>query len=164
MPDTTPETPFSSWLMRVIRTRVNPATKRFYTQQDIATAAGITQAQIHNIVSGKRRPSAEVVIGIANFLEEDVNTLLQLAGYAPITDAIVVNGSSDPVAVRLVRAVRRMMHDKQRMAVATAMLEAMLNHGGANADSTGNGDSQTSETRESEEMRADARTNKRGRK
>lgn len=147
MPDITPETPFSAWLMRIIRTRVNPATKRFYTQQDLATAACITQAQVHNLVTGKRRPSAEVVIGIANFLEEDVNTLLQLAGYAPITDAIVVNGSSDPVAIRLVRAVRRMMHDKQSMAVAVAMLEAMLTNGGADADSTGGSNSQTGKAR-----------------
>lgn len=146
MPDITTETPFSAWLMRVIRTRVNPATKRFYTQQDLATAAGITQAQIHNIATGKRRPSAEVVIGIANYLEEDVNSLLQLSGYAPITDAIVVNGSSDPVAVRLVKAVRRMMHDKQRMAVAVAMLEAMLNNGGADADSTDGNNHQAGKT------------------
>lgn len=158
---TSSETPFGLWLMRVIRTRINPATNRYFTQQEIAIACGVTQAQIHYIVSGKRRPSAEVVIGIANLLSEDVNTLLQLAGYAPITDAIVVDGSSDPIAIRLIRAVRSMMHDKQRMAVATAVLEAMLN-GGTNADPAGDNDPQNGETKKSGRGNEGARTDQRG--
>ncbi len=81
------------------------------------------------------------MIQLANFLEEDVNTLLQLAGYAPITGDVVLSAGSDPLAVRLLKAVRPLLTDKKRMAIAVAMLEAMLHEGeGHNADTTVAGD------------------------
>jgi transcriptional regulator with XRE-family HTH domain len=134
-------TPFSRWLDHTLRTRRDPASGRYITQQDVAEACGLTQSSVSHILSGRRRPAADVVIQLANFLEEDVNTLLQLAGYAPITGDVVLSAGSDPLAVRLLKAVRPLLTDKKRMAIAVAMLEAMLHEGeGHNADTTVAGD------------------------
>lgn len=141
-PNNIPASAFGPWLMRVVRTRVNPDTGRYYTQANIANGIGVTQQAIHNIVTGKRRPSADVIIKIANLLHEDVNLLLQLSGYDAITGTIVIPSSTDPVVIRLVKSVWRLMNDKRSMAAAVIVLEAMLDAREGNADSIDDSHSQ----------------------
>jgi len=118
-------TAFGQWLDQAIRTRRMPNGKGYVTQQVVAAACGITQSHLSKIMSGTARPSADVVIRLANFLNENVNDLLVLASYEPIRDVAGLS-AQDPLSHRMIAAVRALMRDKRKMAVAVAMIEAML--------------------------------------
>jgi transcriptional regulator with XRE-family HTH domain len=55
-------------------------------QEDVATQVGITRKQLSLIENGKSLPERDAVVGIADALKVDVNSLLKRAGYAVSPD------------------------------------------------------------------------------
>lgn len=137
--DTTSEqTAFGLWLDRAIRTRRAPGGREWLSQKILADAVGVRPPHINRIILGKGKPSVELVLKIANYLGEDPNSLLQLADFEPINDAIALSPHGDPLAAQLLSIVRELMRDRRKLPIAiaawTAVLKATEGNHGAGTD------------------------------
>ena len=119
--------PFAEWLDRAVRTRRTPGGDAWLTQRVLADAIDVGPSYISQIISGKRRPSAEVVIRIANYLGEDANHLLQIAGHTPIDDAPNLSDSDNPSLMRLYAAIKVLLSNETLLSVAVQHLEGLAN-------------------------------------
>lgn len=108
------------------------------SQKILADAVGVKPPHINRIILGKGKPSVELVLKIANYFGEDPNTLLQLAEFEPINDAIALSPHGDPLAAQLLSIVRELMRDRRKLPIAiaawTAVLKATEENHGAGTD------------------------------
>lgn len=118
---------FAEWLDKAVRTRRIPGGDEWLTQRALAEAIGVGPSFISQIISGKRRPSAEVVIRIANYLGEDANHLLQIAGHTPIDDMPDLADSDNPSLMRLYAAIKVLLSNETLLSVAVKHLEGLAN-------------------------------------
>ncbi|MCL5999227.1 MAG: helix-turn-helix domain-containing protein [Chloroflexi bacterium] len=89
------------------------------TQKALADTLGVSDTFISNIEQDKRRPSPQLVAQIARLFNQDVNALLILAGYEPITHT----DTTTPLALRIIRLVSGLSPERQELAVR--LLETM---------------------------------------
>lgn len=140
---TSGQTAFGIWLDRAIRTRHVPGGKGWLSQKILAEAVGVKPPHINRIILGKGRPSIELVLKIASYLGEDPNSLLQLADFEPINDAIALSPHGDPLAAQLLSIVRELMRDRRKLPIAiaawTAVLKATEGNNGAGTDRSDHG-------------------------
>ena len=123
-PHSSPPSTFGVWLDHAIRSRKD-AQGNWLTQKTVADAIGIKGPHLNRIIAGKGRPSAELVLRIATYFNEDPNTLLQLAQYAQLTDTVAIPASRDPLAARLLTLVKWLLRNRDDMEMAVTMWEAM---------------------------------------
>ena len=123
-PHNSPPSTFGIWLDHAIRSRKD-AQGAWLTQKTVADAIGIKSPHLNRIIAGKGRPSAELVLRIAAYFNEDPDTLLQLAQYAPLTDTVAIPASRDPLAARLLSLVKWLLRNREDMEMAVTMWEAM---------------------------------------
>ena len=120
-------TAFGSWLDHAVRTRRGPDGE-WLSQRKLALAVGVQAPAINKIIAGRTRPSAEIVIRIANYFSDDVSELLRLAGYEPPRAEITLPTPDSPAKIEMVELVREVLSDKdaEREAVAiSAMIKAL---------------------------------------
>ena len=126
-PTTRQHTAFGAWLDHAVRTRRGPDGE-WLSQRKLALAVGVQAPAINKIIAGRTRPSAEVVIRIANYFNDDVSELLRLAGYEPPRAEITLPTPDSPAKIEMVELVREVLGDKnaEREAVAiSAMIKAL---------------------------------------
>ena len=74
--------------------------KKNFSKAELARRAGMSEVYLHQVFSGRRRPSRDRLLCLCIGMElelEDIHALLKQAGYAPIypkrkRDAIIIHG------------------------------------------------------------------------
>jgi transcriptional regulator with XRE-family HTH domain len=136
-PTTQQGTTFGAWLDHAVRTRRGPDGE-WLSQRKLAAAVGVQAPAINKIIAGRTRPSAEVVIRIANYLNADVSELLRLAGYEPPRPEMTLPTPDSPAKVEMIELVREVLADKDAEREALA-ISAMIRAFRRGADFSGGG-------------------------
>ena len=87
--------------------------KRGWSMSEMGRRAGISPAQVANVVGGRSQAGADFCIGIARALQVSPVHLLELAGVIPRQPQ-----PADPEARRLLDAWYRLSEDERRVLLA----------------------------------------------
>jgi transcriptional regulator with XRE-family HTH domain len=103
-------------------------------------AVGVQAPAINKIITGRTRPSAEVVIRVANYFNDDVSELLRLAGYEPPRPEMTLPTPDSPAKIEMIELIREVLSDKdaEREAMAISAMIKALRYG-ANFSGGGGG-------------------------
>jgi transcriptional regulator with XRE-family HTH domain len=124
-------TTFGSWLDHAVRTR-RDSDGAWLSQRKLAAAVGVQAPAINKIIAGRTRPSAELVIRIANYLSEDAAALLELAGFEAPQSELTVPAPDTPAKAEMVELVKQLLEDDhvtdKTVEGINALMRTMLSH------------------------------------
>lgn len=84
-------------------------TKRNWSQYDLATRSGLSQAAISKVLSGERKPGIELCKRIAKAFDLSTSTVLQIAGLLPKKEE-----NTDPLIDQIMTLSNQLLNDEDK--------------------------------------------------